>query len=186
MAINSFPYLCLFCMQFFLSFWLVLDSNLVNITYFMLWNVKDFILTHLKLMLLSTSLGTRACLLSICLIHISGQLGCRSCLVLSPWTLAYCSEKVDLLQTLHILPNARHCLCMCAMPQLLQFSTLISLFCSLSFCLLSWFAYPCVHGQSFLCFSCHLTLLSTLSVLPLFGSRLVLVDCLFLVYFSGC
>ena len=40
---------------FFLFFWLVLDSNLVNITDFMLWNVKDLILTESELLLLSTS-----------------------------------------------------------------------------------------------------------------------------------
>ena len=31
----------------FALFWLVLDSSLVNITDFMIWNIKDFLLTEL-------------------------------------------------------------------------------------------------------------------------------------------
>ena len=60
----------------------------------------------------------------------------------------------SLLHLLHVLPNAGHCLCMCAAPQYLQFSTLCCFFCSFVYylspillCLLL-----CIWSKSFMLF----------------------------------
>ena len=63
-GIKFLHYLCLFVCIFyilhatFIISWLVLDSTLVNIIDFILWNIKDFILTESNFLLLLTWLGT--------------------------------------------------------------------------------------------------------------------------------
>ena len=134
----------------------------------MLPNIKDLILAESKLLLLLTQLGMGTS--SLCVLY--RHLGCwdASVVCICPLKCWYTTLKwFCLLHTLHVLPIARHCGCMCTTSQDLHFSTLYSLFCSLGLCPLSWFASPFVHGQGLLCFSCHLMLFSALSALPLFG-----------------
>ena len=55
-------------------FWPVYNSSLLNITDFMLWNVKGFILTESKLLLLSSQFGT-----------VTSSSLCISCMHLGCW-----------------------------------------------------------------------------------------------------
>ena len=62
------------CMQFLFLFGFYSVLSLVNITDFMLWNIKGLILTESNLLLLSTWLGTET----------SSSL-CISCMCLGQW-----------------------------------------------------------------------------------------------------
>ena len=112
----------------FVLFWLVLNSSLVNTTVFMLWNVKDLILTESKFLSLSSQLCTCTSPLIVHLKYISELLGCWLCLYLSPGAPAYHFEIV-------LLTTCTACLTECwelplsgATPQYSQLS--ISNFCS--------------------------------------------------------
>ena len=67
----TFPSLPVSILYMFTLFWLVPNSKLLNITDFMLWNVKDSILVESELLLLSCHFGTGTssslCILCICL-----------------------------------------------------------------------------------------------------------------------
>ena len=125
---------------------------------------------------LGTGVGTSSYLCISCM-----HLGYGSCSHLSP-ELKHTTQKWFCL--LHILPNARHCLCICAALEHLQFSIFNSLFCSLG--CYSSAVFVCLHFCTCLKFFMLFILSSTfssLSVLPLFQPTLIPVHCLFLVYF---
>ena len=110
----------------FALFWLVLDSSLVYITDFTLRNIKDFILTESKLLLLScqfailtlsssciscTNLGVfSVChtdfLLFVYLMHKSGLLAFLSHLFSSPGAPVYCAGVI-------LLPTCTACFPKC-------------------------------------------------------------------------
>ena len=132
-------------------FWLQLCSNSVNFTNFMLLKVKDFILIESKLLLLSSQSGTGTSpslwVSCICLGCWNAELVCTWLLKLHHTILKwFCLPHM-----LHLLPIARHFLCMCVAPQYGQFSTLCS-FSALwvTVCNPSSFAYSFVYGQSFM------------------------------------
>ena len=120
----------------------------------MLWDVKDFALIESKFLLLSTHLAmgtfSSLCVSLMCLGCWSTSLVCICPLELWHTTLKwFCFPHAC-----HILPNAGHCICMCAAP-----STYSSLYLTLlpalliAVCSLSWFTYPFVCSQSLLHFS---------------------------------
>ena len=157
----------------FTLFWLVLDSSLVNITDFMPWNIKDFILTESKLLLLSSWLCTVTSF-SLCLPCM--HLGCWSYSISYPGALkCFCVPH-----GLHVYQNARHYLWPCAAPQYLQLSIL-------SFFTILWAAshyltqfccnYVCDWSLSHFLFG--LMLSSMLSTAWLFVPTLAPVHCLF-------
>ena len=137
----------------------------------MLLNVKDFILTESKLLLLWNQPGIRT---SSSLWVLCIHLGWWGADLVFAWLL----ELSILLWNF----SAYHMHCMfyqrlgTASTCVLHHSTCCFLLCVLFSALwvtvwhLSWFAYSFVCGQSLLCLLCYLMLFSALSSLPLFWS----------------
>ena len=146
----------------------------------MLLNVKDFILTESKLVLLSyhSGMGTPSSLWISCI-----HLDCWSCSCLGPQAPAYCSEVVLLIVCTLCFTKCWALSLMCVAPQYLQFSILYPLFCFLDCCLSPTLICLlfCIWSKSFM----SSKIFSVLSALPLFGPTLLPNHCLFLVYSFG-
>ena len=131
----------------------MLDSYLVNITNLMLMNVQDFILTKSKLLLLSSQPGmwTSSSLCVSCICQGSWSAGPIHVWPLELWHTT--SKWLCLTHMLHVLPNARHCLCMCDALQYLQFSVLhFLLLFRLLFVSYLGFLALCIWSKSFMLF----------------------------------
>ena len=130
-AFNTFIIVSILYIKFAL-FWLVLNSSLMNITDFMLWNIKDVILIESKLLLLSSQFGTvtssSLCILHLCL--ICWGVGHNHSNTLELW---HTSLKWLLSpHALHVFPNAEHCLWLCAAKHYLHLYILSFSYCSFS------------------------------------------------------
>ena len=147
----------LFCMQFFVLFWLVLDSNLVNVTDFMVWNVKDFTLTEWKLLLFSTwlGMGTSSSLCVLCICHAYPIYGVLVLFASAPfsssiplWNGSAYHMPCTSYQTLGTVSS-------CVLyHSIYSFLFLNSLFCSLGCCLSAIFVFLplCICSKSFMIF----------------------------------
>ena len=151
----------------------------------MLWKVKDFVLTESKLLLLSIQLGmeTPSSLRVSCMC-----MGCQAADFVHIWPLELWHTSLKwfcIPPVLHVLPDAGHCLCMCTVPQYLQF-TISILFLLSGLLLVSYLGFitPLCIVKVFYTFHLSDAFFCILCA-SIFGPMLVPAHCLFLVYFGG-
>ena len=89
----------------FVLFWLVLNSSLVNITNFVLWNANDLYSLTQRSHCIPLAWHNDF-LVFVHLVHQSGLLRCWSYLHSSPEALAYCFEMILLSEHIACVPKS--------------------------------------------------------------------------------